>query len=832
MGSVTRPWAAWLTILGRALPRQGGRRALVGVVLCALIGLGVYGGEIATASSSNTTAPTPSTLREGVYVGAANPSGVASFASTTGTDPAIASDYLPSDSGWSGMDGAGGSLSWMFADGWQGTPYTLSLGVPIIPTDSSGNAVGTLAIGATGAYNNYFVTLAQTLVAAGESDAYLRLGWEFDGGWYAWSATTPSEEASFATYFQQIVTAMRSVPGSNFNFVWNPDATAFTESNYDVTLAYPGNAYVDVIGLDAYDETWATPQNPANAWNETVFPALTAAQQFAETQGEPLAITEWAVTDLSDGHGLGDDPLYVNNFIAWMEDPANDVEFESYFDYDVTGEQNAITDSEFPNSLAAFISDLGSYTPASPAAATTTTTGAPPTPQTDTPTAIAPSLSGSDPVPDAPTGLDAPTNLVFDDEFDEGSLNTSVWAPEWFNDGATQNGTVLKASNVSVGSNGLGLNLAADGTGAIVSTDPDDHVAGHTGFQIAPTPGNPVYIEFNVTVPASPSGDIANWPALWLDGQNWPEDGEIDVMEGLGGSAAYHLHFGTTGEGADAEGASVNTSPGTHTYGAMWTTTGVTFFYDGVDVGTLNESLTSPEYLVMENSDSSGGPSLLPATLTVRYVRVWQGDSTTPSTTTPSTTTTTTDPTSTTTTTDPNTTTTTDPNTTTTDPDTTTTDPDTTTTTTEPPTTTTTEPPTTTTTEPPTTTTTDPTTTDPNPTTTTTTTPNSIGPFPGQPDPTGPTWTTPFPFHWSDGNICGSIDYHYLFGVATSQNGAAISLREAYRVQRMLHHATGLLRAAAGPLHEAIISHNETAIINDISNLPVSVCLSSANEGS
>jgi hypothetical protein len=48
----------------------------------------------------------------------------------------------------------------------------------------------------------------------------------------------------------------------------------------------------------------------------------------------------------------------------------------------------------------------------------------------------------------------------------------------------------------------------------------------------------------------------------------------------------------------------------------------------------------------------------------------------------------------------------------------------------------------------------------------------------------------------------------------------------------MLHHATGLLRAAAGPLHEAIISHNETAIINDISNLPVSVCLSSANEGS
>ena len=43
------------------------------------------------------------------------------------------------------MDGQGDSLNWMLADGWTGTPYTLSLGVPIIPTDSAGRPVGTLA---------------------------------------------------------------------------------------------------------------------------------------------------------------------------------------------------------------------------------------------------------------------------------------------------------------------------------------------------------------------------------------------------------------------------------------------------------------------------------------------------------------------------------------------------------------------------------------------------------------------------------------------------------------------------------------------------------------
>jgi len=61
----------------------------------------------------------------------------------------------------------------------------------------------------------------------------------------------------------------------------------------------------------------------------------------------------------SDGHGLGDDPLYVNNFIAWMKNSANNVAFESYFNYDPSGEENAITDGNFPNSLSAFVSDLG-----------------------------------------------------------------------------------------------------------------------------------------------------------------------------------------------------------------------------------------------------------------------------------------------------------------------------------------------------------------------------------------------------------------------------------------------------------------------------------------
>ena len=344
-------------------------------ILAAIIGFGTLASAagpngqqrrpVATATIKKPVAapvaPTPTTsgLLHGVYVGAADPSGVAAFGAATKTSVSIASEYLPSSSGWAGMDGANGGLDWMFAGGWTGSGYTLSLGVPMIPTTSSGAPGGSLATGATGAYNGYFVSLAQALVAAGESSAYLRLGWEFDGGWYAWSATTPAAEASYAAYFAQIVTAMRAVPGANFSFVWNPDVAAFNDAPYNVALAYPGNAYVNVIGLDTYDQSWASPQTPANAWNQTTLPTLNLAHSFATGKGEPLAFPEWGLAIRGDGHGLGDDPSYVANMLAFMHTPANDVTYESYFNFDVPGQVDAITDGNFPNSLAAFSGDLG-----------------------------------------------------------------------------------------------------------------------------------------------------------------------------------------------------------------------------------------------------------------------------------------------------------------------------------------------------------------------------------------------------------------------------------------------------------------------------------------
>ena len=61
----------------------------------------------------------------------------------------------------------------------------------------------------------------------------------------------------------------------------------------------------------------------------------------------------------SDGHGLGDDPYYINQMVAWMKNGANDVTYESYFDANSGGVNSLITGGSFPNSLAAFSADLG-----------------------------------------------------------------------------------------------------------------------------------------------------------------------------------------------------------------------------------------------------------------------------------------------------------------------------------------------------------------------------------------------------------------------------------------------------------------------------------------
>jgi beta-glucanase (GH16 family) len=132
------------------------------------------------------------------------------------------------------------------------------------------------------------------------------------------------------------------------------------------------------------------------------------------------------------------------------------------------------------------------------------------------------------------------------------------------------------------------------------------------------------YFEAELTVPASGS-EIADWPAWWLNSQNNPTDGEIDIMEGLSGQACSTFH--------NSAGFQMTCPPGnysgTHIFAAWWTPGSIAWYYDNKLVGTVTSGVTSsPMYLILNNAiGSAGGPTLVPADTQVKWVHVYSNAS-------------------------------------------------------------------------------------------------------------------------------------------------------------------------------------------------------------
>jgi hypothetical protein len=232
--------------------------------------------------------------------------------------------------------------------------------------------------GAKGTYNIYFQHLAENMVKNGLGNTVLRIGWEFNGGWFQWHALTLEQGTAYAAYFRQIVTTMRAVPGADkLQFVWNPNLMPMT---YDPEKAWPGDDVVDYVGVDVYDQSWApnTYPIPANAtpdeilarqkraW-DTVFNSEKAYglpywTKFAAAHHKPITLPEWGVYNRADKHSGGDDPYFIQQMFNFIYNPANNVYFQCYFDVhagdgnhqlcpDPTGQYPA---SSFPQSAALY----------------------------------------------------------------------------------------------------------------------------------------------------------------------------------------------------------------------------------------------------------------------------------------------------------------------------------------------------------------------------------------------------------------------------------------------------------------------------------------------
>ena len=335
---------------------------LAAVALASSIGIllpAEVSGLPATVSAGN---------RFGVF-GGEDPATAKALAQSIGRQPGYAMAFLDGSSFQKMED-----PSW-FISQFQGSGYSMIWGVPILPSRGGYS----LATGATGAYNQYFVTLAKGLVTGGQGSSIIRLGWEFNGSWFPWAAT--GQAAIFIAYWQQIVTAMRSVSGANFKFEWNPtsgDQGAGNLANY-----YPGNSFVDLIGLDVYDISWGSYPGIAAefATIQTEPYGLNWLASFAAQQGKPITLPEWGlgwghsnngapVSDPGSETSGGDDPTFINDMAGWIA--SHNVYEATLWDYTTS----LVSPTSNPHSLAAVTLDFGASAvlPASPVASTTTTT--------------------------------------------------------------------------------------------------------------------------------------------------------------------------------------------------------------------------------------------------------------------------------------------------------------------------------------------------------------------------------------------------------------------------------------------------------------------------
>lgn len=275
-----------------------------------------------TPASAAASTPVSNAFKFGVFSGGYDPSAAEVYDNWLGRQAVYNVDFLTSDNtGW---------------DLGQWAPllklepqHNMLLSVPM--TDMAGNVLG--------ANDTVYQTMA-ALVKAKYPSAIIRIGWEMNGGWYPWSAF--GQEALYRASFNHVA-AIFKAESSKFMVEWCPNNGAV--SNMDCALAYPGDTYVDCIGMDTYMDYRYGVATSAARWDYIVNNSRGLEWQvsFAKAHGKLLSFPEWGVNS--------DDPLFVQNMYNWMT--ANKYDHASYWDSNAAF-QGKLSDNQYPHAAAEF----------------------------------------------------------------------------------------------------------------------------------------------------------------------------------------------------------------------------------------------------------------------------------------------------------------------------------------------------------------------------------------------------------------------------------------------------------------------------------------------
>lgn len=238
--------------------------------------------------------------------------------------------------------------SWdtIFQDWWlrtapPGFAGTLDVAVPLWPEN------GTLAAAAGGEYDEKWVRLGR-MIENTYPGSSVRIGWEMNLGSWHYAATEDTAQ-EWVTAFQRASTHLKK-GGPSLQVVWGPNA-GVNDALADATRAWPGDAFVDIVGLSDYD-WW-----PAITSAQTAQEVFTGPQElkwwiaFAAEHGKPFALNEYGPAPGNPNAG-GDNPVYIEQIMKVLrETEATDpgrIHAVVYFDEDEAFMSNSIAFGQVP----------------------------------------------------------------------------------------------------------------------------------------------------------------------------------------------------------------------------------------------------------------------------------------------------------------------------------------------------------------------------------------------------------------------------------------------------------------------------------------------------
>jgi beta-mannanase len=138
----------------------------------------------------------------------------------------------------------------------------------------------------------------------------LRPAHEMNGSWYPWSADAGVNPVEYRRMWRAVYDIFQDKVLCSDDIRWLWSINAETTADVDVAAYYPGDAYVDWVGVDGYNfggsQDWSVWRNP-----ESVFER--AFKKVRNISDAPLSVPEFGCSSIRDGNI---DPVAKSSWVA------------------------------------------------------------------------------------------------------------------------------------------------------------------------------------------------------------------------------------------------------------------------------------------------------------------------------------------------------------------------------------------------------------------------------------------------------------------------------------------------------------------------------------